>query len=79
MVSDLRPDLSYRSIGFGSCATTYTTTGNPLIYPQTDRRIALTGGNGASAKCADELGRIAALVACGKALSSEGSDSAFKP
>ena len=75
----LMPDLSYRSIGYGSCATSFTPTGTPLIYPQTERRIALTGGNGASAKCADELGRLAALVASGKSLSSEGYESTFKP
>lgn len=62
----LMPDLSYRAVTYGSCATSFTPHGNPLIYHQTDRLMALTGGNGAGAKCADELGRLGALVAMGE-------------
>ena len=62
----LMPELRYRAVTFGSCATSFTPHGNPFIYHQTDRLIALTGGNGAGAKCADELGRLGALVALGK-------------
>jgi sarcosine oxidase len=33
--------------------------------------MVLTAGNGAGAKCADELGRLGALVASGGAIPSE--------
>ncbi len=65
LLLSLMPDLSYRSVTTGSCVTCFTPHGNPLIYHQTDRLIALTAGNGAGAKCADELGRLGAIVASG--------------
>jgi len=58
----IMPDLDFEQITYGSCVTSYTKSGKPLIYGQTDRIFALTGGNGAGAKCADELGRIAAIL-----------------
>lgn len=61
----LMPNLTYRAVTTGSCATCFTPHSNPLIYRQTDRLTVLTGGNGAGAKCADELGRLGALVATG--------------
>ncbi|SFS19471.1 NAD(P)/FAD-dependent oxidoreductase [Yoonia litorea] len=62
----LMPDLAYKSISYGSCATSFSPHGNPFIYHQTNRIMALTAGNGAGAKCADELGRLGALVAMGE-------------
>lgn len=62
----LMPDLAYEGITFGSCATSFSPHGNPFIYHQTDGIMALTAGNGAAAKCADELGRLGALVALGQ-------------
>ena len=67
----LMPDLVYESITFGSCATSFSPHGNPFIYHQSDRIMALTAGNGAGAKCADELGRIGALVALGDGVPSQ--------
>ena len=67
----LMPDLTYESITFGSCATSFSPHGNPFIYHQTDGIMALTAGNGAGAKCADELGRLGALVALGEAIPTE--------
>ena len=64
----LMPDLAYESITFGSCATSFSPHGNPFIYHQTNGIMALTAGNGAAAKCADELGRLGALVALGEDL-----------
>ncbi len=64
----LMPDLAYEAITFGSCATSFSPHGNPFIYHQSDGVMALTAGNGAGAKCADELGRIGALVALGDAV-----------
>ena len=75
----LIPELKVRSISTGSCATSYTESGMPLIYPQSERVTVLTGGNGAAAKCADELGRLGALVATGGEISSEVYGSTFRP
>lgn len=75
----LMPDLGYSSVSFGSCATSYTASGKPLIYPQTDRIIVLTGGNGAAAKCGDELGRLAACLALEGDISDEGYRTDFRP
>ncbi|MEM6902412.1 MAG: FAD-dependent oxidoreductase, partial [Pseudomonadota bacterium] len=60
------PDLRYQSISSGSCVTSYTSTRRPLIYDQTPRITALTGGNGVGAKCGDELGRLGAQAALGE-------------
>lgn len=75
----LMPDLAYRAVTTGSCATCFTPHGNPLIYPQTDRLIVLTGGNGAGAKCADELGRLGALVATGGTIPVDIYAGSFRP
>ena len=64
----LMPDLSYEGITFGSCATSFSSHGNPFVFHQTEGIMALTAGNGAGAKCADELGRLGALVALGDAI-----------
>lgn len=64
----LMPDLAYRGITYGSCTTCFSPHGNPFIYHQTDGIMALTAGNGAAAKCADELGRLGALVALGEGI-----------
>ena len=75
---DLMPGLKYRSISYDSCATSFSPNGNPFIYSQTDHIIALTAGNGAAAKCADEIGRLGALVATGAAIP-DIYDGAFAP
>ncbi len=64
----LMPGLASQGVTFGSCATSFTPRGNPLIYGPTERVFALTGGNGAGAKCADEIGRLGALRVLGKSL-----------
>ena len=75
----LMPSLRYRRISSASCVTSYTETGKPLIYRQSERIVALTGGNGAGAKCADELGRLGATVAAGRSTSAEEYDTDFCP
>ena len=72
-------DLSYSSVSYGSCVTSFTPSGKPLIYPQTDRLIALTGGNGAGAKCADEIGRLGAKLALVGVLGEVGYVAVFQP
>lgn len=64
----LMPELASQGVTFGSCATSFTPRDNPLIYGQSERVFALTGGNGAGAKCADEIGRLGALKVLGKSL-----------
>jgi glycine/D-amino acid oxidase-like deaminating enzyme len=66
MLLEVMPDLKFQSITSGSCVTSLTPNGKPLIYPQSERITALTGGNGAGAKSSDELGRLGALAVTGK-------------
>ena len=75
----LMPDLNYTSVSFGSCVTSFTPSGKPLIYQQTERLIALTGGNGAGAKCSDELGRLGAKLAFEGDIDGEGYETDFRP
>ncbi|RVU39048.1 FAD-dependent oxidoreductase [Hwanghaeella grinnelliae] len=64
----IMPGLRDAGVTCGSCVTTYTETDRPIITRQTDRITTLIGGNGSSAKCSDELGRIGAAVALGQDL-----------
>lgn len=75
----LMPDLASKGVIHNSCATSFTPRGNPLIYGQTERVFALTGGNGAGAKCADEIGRLGALMVMGQSLDDEGYSTTFEP
>lgn len=79
ILTALMPGLKYRSVSFDSCATSFSPNGNPFIYPQTDHIIALTAGNGAGAKCADELGRLGALVATVGTIPAEIYEGSFAP
>ncbi|WP_112324096.1 NAD(P)/FAD-dependent oxidoreductase [Oceanibium sediminis] len=66
-IRTLMPDLAIRATKMDACVTTFTATGRPVI-DWADERIALaTGGNGAGAKCSDELGRLAATLISGGA------------
>ncbi|MBO9398078.1 FAD-binding oxidoreductase [Shimia sp. R9_2] len=76
---DLMPGLRVENVSHGSCVTCFTPKGAPLIYPQTDRVFALTGGNGAGAKCADEVGRLGALLVSGQGLPAGQFQSDFRP
>lgn len=75
----LMPDLNYTSVSFGSCVTAFTRSGKPLIYQQSERLIALTGGNGAGAKCGDELGRLGAELALEGEITAAGYETDFRP
>ncbi|MDA9789587.1 FAD-binding oxidoreductase [Amylibacter sp.] len=74
----LMPGLACRSVTHASCATSFTPSGGPLIYTQSDQCVVLTAGNGAAAKCGDELGRLGALVATGQDILGEGYECDFK-
>ncbi|WP_375550899.1 NAD(P)/FAD-dependent oxidoreductase [Rhodophyticola porphyridii] len=69
---ELMPELAIRSVHTGSCAVSFTETGFPYIARLSDRLTLLTGGNGAGAKCCNELGRLGAMVARGQPLNAEG-------
>lgn len=78
LIADLMPDLRYRSVHSGSCVTSYTQTGAPLIQDLSDRIAVLTGGNGAGAKCSDELGRLGAALLMGEPASEQGYEMTFR-
>ena len=75
----LMPNLDCKSVTFDSCATSFTPKGNPLIYAQSDQCVVLSAGNGAGAKCGDELGRLGALVASGQGIPANEYITDFKP
>ncbi len=71
IIKDLMPDLRMTKVSSGACVTAFTPNGKPIIAHQSECIIALTGGNGAGAKCSDELGRLGARLAFGESLSDE--------
>ncbi len=75
---ELMPDLAIQSAHTGACAVSFTSTGYPYIDRVSDRLTLLTGGNGAGAKCCDELGRLGAMVALGQDISDQGYDADFR-
>lgn len=54
------PGLQVEAYITKRCLVTYTPHGKPFIDRVGERLFVATGGNGASAKCADTLGRLAA-------------------
>ncbi|WP_147125183.1 NAD(P)/FAD-dependent oxidoreductase [Shimia ponticola] len=62
---DVVPDVEWSATHAEACAVSFTATGYPYIARMSDRMTILTGGNGAGAKCADELGRLGSVVARG--------------
>ena len=61
----LMPGLKVTATHHEACVTSFTRTGYPVIERVSDRVTLLTGGNGAGAKCSDELGRLGAITAMG--------------
>ncbi|MEM9794984.1 MAG: FAD-dependent oxidoreductase [Pseudomonadota bacterium] len=72
------PELDVAEESTGPCAVVWTETGYPYIERLDDRVTALCGGNGAAAKCGDELGRLGAVLATGGTLEAEGYDADFR-
>jgi sarcosine oxidase len=60
------------------CAVAFTATGKPYVARIAPGLTLLAGGNGAGAKCADELGRLGACIATGATLAEEGYDCDFR-
>lgn len=68
----LMPDLEIARTTSAACAVSFTATGHPYIGRLDHDTTVLTGGNGAAAKCADELGRLGAMAALGGDVTAEG-------
>ena len=66
------PGLAVEAVETGPCAVVWTETGYPYVARVDARATILAGGNGATAKCGDELGRLGAMVAFGATLRGEG-------
>ncbi|WP_179378639.1 NAD(P)/FAD-dependent oxidoreductase [Jannaschia marina] len=71
-LANLLPGTSFEATHTEPCAVVWTDTGFPYIERIDATCTALIGGNGAAAKCGDELGRLGAIVATGGALDGEG-------
>ena len=63
LMARLIPDLAASAVHMDPCMTTYSADGYPVIRRLTPRLAVATAGNGAGAKCSDELGRRGALAA----------------
>lgn len=59
----LMPRLAIEAVGMDACVTTYSASGLPILERLSPRLTVATAGNGAGAKCSDELGRLAAALA----------------
>lgn len=57
MIRELMPDLVIETVTMDACVTSWTHDRKPEISTLSDRVVVCTGGNGAGAKCSDELGR----------------------
>lgn len=73
------PGLRIANTQTGACAVSFTATGQPYVARLEDGVTLLTGGNGAGAKCADELGRLGAVAALGGDVAAEGIGADFAP
>lgn len=73
------PDLRIERTRTAPCAVSFTPTGHPYVARLDDRVTLLTGGNGAGAKCAEELGRLGAVAALGGSVAAEGLGTDFAP
>jgi glycine/D-amino acid oxidase-like deaminating enzyme len=60
---ELMPGLRVESRRIAPCVTSWTDNGEPEIHRLSAGLTIATGGNGAGAKCSDELGRMAAAIA----------------
>lgn len=66
LIRALMPSLQIQSITMDACVTSWTQDRLPEIRRLSDRVAVCTGGNGAGAKCSDELGRRGAALVCDK-------------
>ena len=66
-LSDLMPGLAWERLHMAPCVTSWTASGTPEIARLAPGLTVAAGGNGAAAKCSDELGRRAFAIAAGLA------------
>ncbi|WGH79480.1 NAD(P)/FAD-dependent oxidoreductase [Jannaschia ovalis] len=71
------PGLDVEAERLGPCAVVWSRTGYPYIERLDEHVTVLCGGNGASAKCGDEWGRLGAVAATGGDPSGEGYPEGF--
>ncbi|MEM9584978.1 MAG: FAD-dependent oxidoreductase [Pseudomonadota bacterium] len=64
MIRALMPSLAIDRVRMDACVTSWTADRLPEIRRLDDRLSVCTGGNGAGAKCSDELGRRGAALIC---------------
>ena len=57
MIRALMPDLDIQGVTMDACVTTWTKDRLPEVRHLSDRVAVCTAGNGAGAKCSDEIGR----------------------
>ena len=57
MIRALMPSLAIENVAMDACVTSWTKDRLPEIRRLSERLSVCTGGNGAGAKCSDELGR----------------------
>lgn len=62
MIRNLMPRLDIKSVSMEACVTSWTNDRLPEVRRLSDRVAVCTGGNGAGAKCSDELGRRGAAL-----------------
>lgn len=62
----IMPDLQILKATKDACVTMFTAHGKPYVGKISPRLTIATGGNGAGAKCSDELGRLAMASAFGE-------------
>jgi len=62
MIRDLMPGLAVQGVTMDACVTTWSKDRLPEIRHLSDRVAVCTAGNGAGAKCSDELGRRGAAL-----------------
>lgn len=74
----LLPGLAIEATRTEPCAVVWTETGYPYIADAGDGAVALCGGNGAAAKCGEEIGRLGARVAAGESIADEGYRTDFR-
>ncbi|UWQ21367.1 FAD-binding oxidoreductase [Jannaschia sp. W003] len=81
LLAELRralPGLREAATSTGPCAVVWTETGFPYVDAAGPGVTVLAGGNGAAAKCGDELGRLGMLRATGAELAGEGYRATFE-
>ncbi len=62
MIRALMPSLNIQGVSMEACVTSWTQDRLPEIRALSERLAVCTGGNGAGAKCSDELGRRGAAL-----------------